>query len=168
MYLLGWYFLKLLLLSQICVIHFSRYPRRREYNYSKFGSTLILHTIFELYHAKTIYMISWMPNQVEKFVVLSGTGTILPWFLSIKLFTLSVHHCILNTSVIESYVLVTRRSSSSFFFFLFFLLKIFSINSIAFSLLDHSLTLYVILNSSGNLILGWQWSVYFLIDYFHR
>ena len=160
MYLLCWYFLKSLWLSQICVIHFSRYPRRCEYNYSKFGSALILHTIFELYHTKTIYMIGWMSNQVEKFVVLSGTGTILSWFLSIKLFTLSVHYCTLNRSTIESYFLVARRSSSSFFIFLFFLLKIFSINSIAFSSLDHSLTLYVILNSSENLNLGWQWSVW--------
>ena len=160
MYLLCWYFLKSLWLSQICVIHFSRYPRRCEYNYSKFGSALILHTIFELYHTKTIYMIGWMSNQVEKFVVLSGTGTILSWFLSIKLFTLSVHYCTLNRSAIESYFLVARRSSSSFFIFLFFLLKIFSINSIAFSSLDHSLTLYVILNSSENLNLGWQWSVW--------
>ena len=160
MYLLCWCFLKSLWLSQICVIHFSRYPRRCEYNYSKFGSALILHTIFELYHTKTIYMIGWMSNQVEKFVVLSGTGTILSWFLSIKLFTLSVHYCTLNRSAIESYFLVARRSSSSFFIFLFFLLKIFSINSIAFSSLDHSLTLYVILNSSENLNLGWQWSVW--------
>ena len=160
MYLLCWYFLKSLWLSQICVIHFSRYPRRCEYNYSKFGSALILHTIFELYHTKTIYMIGWMSNQVEKFVVLSGTGTILSWFLSIKLFTLSVHYCTLNRSAIESYFLVARRSSSSFFIFLFFLLKIFSINSIAFSSLDHSLTLYVILKSSENLNLGWQWSVW--------
>ena len=160
MYLLCWYFLKSLWLSQICVIHFSRYPRRCEYNYSKFGSALILHTIFELYHTKTIYMIGWMSNQVEKFVVLSGTGTILSWFLSIKLFTLSVHYCTLNRSAIESYFLVARRSSSSFFIFLFFLLKIFSINSIAFSSLDHSLTLYVILNSSENLNLGRQWSVW--------
>ena len=160
MYLLCWYFLKSLWLSQICVIHFSRYPRRCEYNYSKFGSALILHTIFELYHTKTIYMIGWMSNQVEKFVVLSGTGTILSWFLSIKLFTLSVHYCTLNRSAIESYFLVARRSSSSFFIFLFFLLQIFSINSIAFSSLDHSLTLYVILNSSENLNLGRQWSVW--------
>ena len=160
MYLLCWCFLKSLWLSQICVIHFSRYPRRCEYNYSKFGSALILHTIFELYHTKTIYMIGWMSNQVEKFVVLSGTGTILSWFLSIKLFTLSVHYCTLNRSAIESYFLVARRSSSSFFIFFFFLLKIFSINSIAFSSLDHSLTLYVILNSSENLNLGWQWSVW--------
>ena len=160
MYLLCWYFLKSLWLSQICVIHFSRCPRRCEYNYSKFGSALILHTIFELYHTKTIYMIGWMSNQVEKFVVLSGTGTILSWFLSIKLFTLSVHYCTLNRSAIESYFLVARRSSSSIFIFLFFLLKILSINSIAFSSLDHSLTLYVILNSSEDLNLGWQWSVW--------
>ena len=166
MYLLCWYFLKSLWLSQICVIHFARYPRRCEYNYSKFGSALILHTIFELYHAKTIYMIGWMSNQVEKFVVLSGTGTILPWFLSIKLFTLSVHHCTLNTSAIESFWL--HEDQALLFFFFLFSFKDF-LNQ-----LDCFLFVRPLIDTVCNIELLWKFEFrmtvvsVILIDYLHR
>ena len=85
----------------------------------KFEPALVLDTTFEVYHAKAIYVISWLSSQVVEnhSSWLWGSGTILvlvPCF-SIKLFTLSAH-CPLNMSEIKSHFLIEQRSSSTFLF----------------------------------------------------